>query len=127
MLSNFMKRRRVLKGANLLELTPIKKYEFEINEDELVTILVPKFTNKFLSDNLMPRLKKPHMRVKLDKFGSALWLIIDGNKTVSAVGESLVQKFGEDIQPVEERLSKFITVLYEQRFITFNELKKIGA
>jgi hypothetical protein len=33
-----------------------------------------------------------------------------------------VKKFGDKIQPAEDRIPKFLSLLYEQRYITFKEL-----
>jgi hypothetical protein len=64
--------------------------------------------------------------MKLDEFGSETWLQLNGKQNVSAIGEKLVLKFGEKIEPVEERLTRFLTNLYLQGFISFNEIKAKG-
>jgi len=106
---------------NLWELIPIRKFEFEKSENELVTILIPKFKNKFLVQHLMPRLKYPYIKIKLDEIGSAVWLEIDGKKSVGEIAENLEARFGEKIQPIEERLSKFLTQLKMHQFIDFKK------
>lgn len=110
--------------VNLWELTPVRKFDHEKTENELVTILIPKFTNKFLVQHLMPRLKYPFIKIKLDEIGSAVWLEIDGKKKVGEIAEILQEKFGEKIQPVEERLSKFFTQLKLHHFIDFIKEEK---
>jgi len=110
--------------VNLWELIPIRKFEFEKSENELVTILIPKFTNKFLVQHLMPRLKYPFIKIKLDEIGSAVWNEIDGKKKVGEIADILEKKFGEKIQPIEERLSKFFTQLKLHQFIDFIKEEK---
>ncbi|MCR4418345.1 MAG: PqqD family protein [Ignavibacteria bacterium] len=105
--------------VNLWELIPIRKFDFEKSENNLITILIPKFTNKFLVRHLMPRLKYPFFKVKLDEIGSAVWLEIDGKKKVGEIAQILEEKFGAKIQPIEERLSKFFTQLQFHQFIDF--------
>ncbi len=121
---NFSERRKILKGANYLELTPLRLKKEEISEENLVTILIPKFQNKFAVRFINPNLKSPVIRLKLDELGSAVWLLIDGKRTVDKIGQLLLEKFGNKIEPVNERLTKFLTGLYEQRFITFQEINK---
>lgn len=104
---------------NLYDLIPQKKYNFEVNSENLVTILIPKFSNKFLVQHLMPRLRHPYIKIKLDEIGSAVWLEIDGKKTVGEIASILETKFGEKIQPIEERLSKFFAQLNSHHFIKF--------
>ena len=110
--------------VNLWELIPVRKFEFEKSENELVTILIPKFTNKFLVQHLMPRLKYPFIKIKLDEIGSAVWNEIDGKKKVGEIADILEKKFGEKIQPIEERLSKFFTQLKLHQFIDFIKEEK---
>jgi hypothetical protein len=64
------------------------------------------------------------VKTKFDEFGSQVWLEIDGKKKVQDISISLRQKFGERIEPVEERLTRFLTQLYNYKFVSFNEIKK---
>lgn len=120
---NFFQRRAKLKNANYLEVTPVRVLSEEIDENSLVTLLIPKVTNRIAKKYFEPMLKSPVIKLKLDEIGSASWLAIDGKKKVSEIASELVQKFGDKIDPVEERLTKYLTTLYEQRFITFQEIK----
>jgi hypothetical protein len=121
---NFFERRAILKNANLLELTPITLHKSEISDDGMVNILVPKFKNQLAVKFIVPKLKAPDIKIKLDEFGSETWRNMDGKKNVSLIGDKLVEKFGDRINPVYERLSKFLTMLYEQRMITYREINK---
>lgn len=105
--------------VNLYDLIPKRNFKHEINESNIVTILIPKFSNKFLTEYLMPRLKHPYIKIILDEIGSALWLEIDGQKNVGEIVRILEEKFGEKIQPVDERISKFFSQLSAYKFITF--------
>ena len=120
---NFFQRRSKLKGANYLELRPIRNMKEEVDSDNLVTVLIPKFTHSFAKKYFEPILKSPVIKLKLDELGSASWLAIDGKKNVYEIGNELIEKFGDKIQPVEQRLTKYLTQLYEHRLITFEELK----
>jgi hypothetical protein len=120
---NFFQRRKILKNANYLDLTPVCAKKHLIGDDEKVTVIIPKFTNKFVVEKIVPKLKHPDMKLNLDEIGSAVWLLIDGKKKVKEIALELSQKFGDKIQPVDERLTKFLTQLYEQRLITFDEIK----
>ncbi len=120
---NFFQRRNILKKANYLELTPVKTVTEEIDDLKNVTLLIPKVTSRLGKKYFEPMLKSKNIKLKLDELGSAAWLAIDGNKKVSNIASELFQSFGEKIKPVEERLTKYLTVLYEQRLITFQEIK----
>jgi hypothetical protein len=120
---SFFKRRKILKGVNYLELTPFRSYEHQIEDNGLVTVLMPKFENKYLKSFFLSKAKSPVIRIKLDEIGSETWLQIDGEKKVETISEILSDKFGDKINPVHERLTSFLTQLYLQRFISFNEIK----
>ena len=119
---SFKERKKILKSANTLELTPIKMYSDEKNEEELITVIVPKFKNKFAVKFISPKLKSDHFKIKLDKFGSAVWLQINGSAKVEKIIINVKDKFGDDLLQEEERITKFIFQLYTQGFISFKEL-----
>ena len=111
-------------GLNYLEMTPECNYGHEKRDDGLINVLVPKFTDPVFGKLLQPRIKKPYIRANMDKFGTATWLLMDGKTNVKLIGEKLVEEFGDEIEPVYDRLTTFLTNLYKNGFITFNELKK---
>ncbi|HOI29962.1 MAG TPA: PqqD family protein [Melioribacteraceae bacterium] len=119
---SFSQRRRILKNANYLDLRPLRLHKDEIGEDNIVTILIPKFKNRIALKYIVPKLKSPEIKLKLDEIGSQTWLLLDGKKTVREISSILLNKFGEKIEPVNQRLTKFLTGLYEQRLITFQEI-----
>lgn len=119
----FFERRKILKAKSLLELTPFRKIEHKFEADNLVTLLYPKFKNPKVSKYMLGN-KSPFIHFKLDEIGSASWLLIDGEKNVEKIAAELVEKFGDKIQPVHDRLGKFLTQLYSNKYISFKELLK---
>ncbi len=99
-------------------MTPIKNLDYKIDGGEIVTILLPRFKNKIISQ----RLKNPFVNIKLDQIGSSVWLEIDGKKNVENIIKILDEKFGPKIQPSTERVIKFLTQLHNQDFIKFKEI-----
>lgn len=118
----FKERKKILKNVNTLDLTPIKLHTEEIDEKELVTVIVPKFRNEIAKKFIVPKLKSADFRINLDKFGSAVWVNMDGNKKVYEIINNVTKKFGNEIQQAEERVTKFIFQLYDQKLISFTEL-----
>jgi len=74
--------------------------------------------------SLIPKNKPKNINIHFDELGSEVWLAIDGNKNVQTIIREMDDKIGEKIQPSQDRISKFITQLYNHRFIYFKELKK---
>ncbi|HMU41753.1 MAG TPA: PqqD family protein [Ignavibacteriaceae bacterium] len=119
---SFKERKKILKSTNTLDLTPIRLHSQEEDADGMVTVIIPKFKNKFMVTFLSPKLKSDKFRIKLDKFGSAVWLMIDSKSKVEQIIKELKQKFGEQLAEADERVVKFIFQLYSQGFISFKEI-----
>ncbi len=121
------KKKSELKELNLLELTPYRFYGEETDNEGNVIVLIPKFKNKFLVKHLLPRMKSKNFKLKLDKFGSEVWLLLNGENKVKFIAEELVKKFGDEIQPIYDRLPKFMTMLYTNKLISFKEVERKGV
>lgn len=122
MLLSFKERKKILKSTNTLDLTPIRIYSEEKDNDGIVTVIIPKFKNKFMVTFISPKLKSDQFRIKLDKFGSSVWLMMNGKIKVDKIIKELKQKFDDELQEADERVVKFIFQLYEQGFISFKEI-----
>lgn len=116
----FRKKKSEFDGFNLLDLKPIRMFEFEEGPTANVTLLIPKFRDKILGKYLQPIIKKKYYRVKLDTLGSFVWTQCDGRTTVNEIAERLRQKFGAEAEPAVDRVAKFIQHLYRGDCITFN-------
>jgi hypothetical protein len=119
---NFFQRRKLLKRANYLELTPVRVAQHETAPDGEVIIVVPKFKREFWREFVLSRKRLPNYRIRLDELGAATWLEVDGIKKVGEICSVLSVKLGEKIHPAEERVTKYLTILYDQRYISFREL-----
>ena len=113
--------------ANLLDMIATRNREWEQTEDGRVIILQPKFTNKWLVAWLIPRMRRPHFRIKLDEFGSWVWLECNGRRTVEEIATSLQAKFGEKTEPVYERLGQFINKLAHYKFLLVDQSQQSGS
>lgn len=121
----FAERRKILKEKNFLELRPSPLYESSIDDKKNVTILIPKFKKKLFIKFINPLLKSPDIKLKLDELGSAVWILMNGKNTVEDISLILQNQFGKSEESIEERLLKFLTELYIQKLITFEEIKGV--
>jgi len=119
-------RKKIDTTINYLELTPVRNYDHVIEDSGLISVLVPKFDIKWLDKIMSNIIKSRFFKAKLDEFGTETWLEMDGNKSVHLISEHLSRKFGEKINPVDERLTKFLSELYKYNFITFKEINLKG-
>jgi hypothetical protein len=120
---NFYKRRKILKKLNYLEATPFRKCNFDTNEKGIVILIIPKFKNEKFNKWFLPS-RKRYFNISLDEVGSVIWKQIDGKTKVYEVCNKSVIVLGDKIQPVEQRITKFLTMLYDARYISFQEIEE---
>ena len=119
---NLFPNKNKLKGINYLELTPFTINEFE-EENGIATILIKKFNSKIMQA-FLPRNKTNYIKIHLDKPGSVVWLNIDGKKNVAEIIEAISLNMGDQLPQTEQRVTTFLTQLFQQKFIGFKELEK---
>ena len=122
---NFFQRRKILKRANYLDLTPLRQMKFEILDNGKVDILLPRFSHPVWKRALQPHWKQEFIRIHLDEMGSAIWLQVDGAIHVNELCSRLQATHPEKLHPPEEtekRVTDFLSMLYQQRYITFREI-----
>ena len=90
---------------------------WEDGREGTAVLLVPRFRKGLLAKWLMPKLSRPHMRVKLDEIGSFAWRMMDGTTSFEQIAASMKDEFGSRVEPAEERLMKFLTILHQDRFV----------
>jgi hypothetical protein len=123
---NFFQRRRIFKKANFLDLRPVRVLGHETREDGGISLLMPRFKNRINSALFQPNSKGKTINIKLDRFGGHTWLLIDGDSNVSAICERLQMQFPDELKSIEEteeRVTRFLSFLYQQRYITFREIE----
>ncbi len=109
--------------TNLLDRVPCHaaNLEWQTEDDGMVTLLVK---NTGLFNRIAQKLfkKPPVSYVHLDEQGSVVWPLIDGKKTVFAIGEHLKEQLGEAAEPLYERLAQFLNILKSYDFITWADI-----
>lgn len=64
--------------------------------------------------------KRPNVTdMTLDEMGSMVWKLIDGKKNVYEIGQDVKRKFGENCEPLYERLILFLRYLVRRGWINF--------
>jgi len=110
------------KKENYLEKIPVRKESIGWNTDEdgIVTLEIE---NKGIANKIAQKLlKKPKVSyIHLDKFGSFVWTVIDGERDILTLGEAVDEKFSEEAHPLYERLAKYFQILQSYGFIEFKK------
>ena len=104
---------------NLLDLVPVRTISWTRDDEGRAVLLKPKYRHPFLVKYLVPLLKRPNYRIKLDDVGSFLWTRCDGRTAVGAMGRELSAEFGEAVEPLNERLALFLQSLERHGFIAY--------
>jgi len=120
----YFARRRILKNANFLDLSPLALFGHELDTQGNVVILIPRFQGFLFSRILQPRLKNPYIKLELDDLGTATWLMLNGKTSVRNICSTLRQQKGSAAEPVEDRVTRFLSQLYAQKLIVFTEILK---
>lgn len=107
------------KEDNFLLYIPKKKHEnWETRKGKVYLIFkhdkVPEKVLRWL-------VKKPYVSdVELDELGSAVWTLIDGERSVYDIGQELLKIFGEKCEPIYDRLIMYIRYLNKKGWISFD-------
>ncbi|BBF42183.1 hypothetical protein lbkm_0865 [Lachnospiraceae bacterium KM106-2] len=105
---------------NFLDYVPVKNelYLDHINEKGLVVVRVPK-TGFF--DVLAQKLAKtPKVSyITLDEYGSFIWQFIDGEMSIHDISIQVKEHYGDQAEPLYDRLVKFFQILKEHKFVSF--------
>jgi hypothetical protein len=103
--------------VNILDLVPKKTMKWK--RGDKVSIVVPRARN-ILGKHFIDALGlKATYKIKLDEYGSAVWKLCDGKRTVVQIGDELEKRFGKKVEPLYERLAVFIGVLKREGLIDF--------
>lgn len=102
---------------NYLDLVPVKNpsIEYETDSENIVTVLIEwgGFYHK-IAQKIFHRPKVSE--IKLDNYGSFVWLTIDDQKDVHQLSKDLDQKF-PNMEKSVSRLIKFLEIMRDHNLI----------
>lgn len=109
--------------VNFLDFIPVKnpKQEFKEDADGRIVMCIER---KTLYDRIARLLRKKTPKFSyytLDALGSFVWRQIDGVRDVHEIGKLVKIEFGEDAEPLYERLSQFVQILEMNRFVEYRK------
>ncbi len=113
-------------SRNLFEMTPCRVHELTTASDGKVRVLVPRYGTTKLGLWMARYVGKQHIPVKLDDVGSAVWKACDGSTTVGEIARRVSDQFGEEVLPIETRMSRFFTEMERGRMIGWSCLSPPG-
>lgn len=111
---------------NYLDYIPKHNMLFPYRENENGNIEITRKNRGLFNRIAQIFFRRPKTsRIELDTFGSFIWKQIDGEKDVYQIGKLVKDKFGQEAEPLYERLTEFLHILRSNDFILYvNRLKK---
>ena len=109
------------KMQRILTAYPVRQpVEWERDGDKVV-LIYPKDFTKF-ETWMHKRIGGPELiRRPLDEVGSKIWLMCDGKHTVQDICTTLDAIYREEIEPVLDRVTKYLEVLLRSNLVRLSE------
>ena len=105
-------------SENYLKRCPIRPEGIKWSVDEEGKVTLDIENTGFFNRVAQKLFKKPKVsHVHLDKLGSFVWPLIDGEKDIIALGVLVKERFGEEAEPLYERLAKYFQILESYSFV----------
>lgn len=107
------------KEQNYLDFIPVKNPEIPWKEENGTVVLdiVHRGPAAKIAQIAFNRPRVSH--ISMEKFGSFIWKQIDGTNTIYEIGQKVKENFGEEAEPLYERLAVFFRTLQENKYIKF--------
>jgi hypothetical protein len=115
------KRENPLAGRDMMQLVPAPLVEHQVGDDDLVTLLVPRFRSGLTRRWLQPRLPegRRYVHVALEARGSVLWREMDGERRVHALVAAFEAAFPDDNDDSIDRVCRWLMAMYSNDFVQF--------
>lgn len=124
---NRRERKQALEQVNVLDLYPERCASW-VEKEGRVVIERPKPVRKspgalfeWLSFYLSMRW------IRLDEPGSETWRLLDGSRTVSDVAAALQERFGDEVEPAEERVGHLVRLFHQEDLVTYPGWDETGT
>lgn len=105
-------------GSNLLELAPLRAASWS-EDDGRVVVEIPAPSRPWRAPLAWLSSKMSSKRVRLDEVGSLAWTLLDGRRTVGDVAAVLRERFGDRVEPAEERLGILLLSLHRGGLVRY--------
>ena len=106
---------------NFLDYIPVKNIDWKQDEEGTVYLIKERTKNKLLKKLIDWFKRDQYFYIHLDHLGTAAWLAIDGKRTVARISQLMKERFGEDLEQAEQRVSHFMGMMKRNDFIELLE------
>ncbi|ASJ06331.1 PqqD family protein [Thermococcus pacificus] len=106
-----------------LNLIPVCNEKVQLRKIEGKYYLLVPMESKL--DFLARKLHGDYRRIELDEVGAYIWELCDGRRTIGEIGKALKARFGEEVEPLYERLVTFLLELRKRYLVEFKRADDI--
>ncbi len=104
---------------NLLDVVPFRSTHITTDWDgDCIVISFPRFKYEWMKKFMTPKGLSSDIKVKLEGHGTAVWQLIDGERTVGDIIKELAEHFKEEAN-YESRVTTYIAQLQKDGFIIY--------
>ena len=103
-------------GSNLLQLVPVRTASWSEDAGRVVVEVPIPSPPWFLA---WMKSKASSRRLRLDEVGSLAWTLLDGRRTVGEAAAVLRQRFGDRVEPAEERFGTLLQSLHRGGLVVY--------
>lgn len=109
---------------NYLDLIPERSSALTWSSDEEGMIVLEVENTGAFNRVAQKLFKKPKVtKVHMEKYGSFLWPLIDGEKTVMELADLQKEEFGDEVEPLYPRVVKYMQIMESYHFIRFKNMQ----
>ncbi|BDC94713.1 Coenzyme PQQ synthesis protein D (PqqD) [Treponema bryantii] len=106
-------------SANYMDIVFIKNADIQWRVKENGIVEVDMVNKGFFNSIAQKFFHRPRVsHIALDKYGTTLWLALDGTATVNDVLEKMKEAFPEEQDKMLNRVVQFLTTLESWKFIS---------
>ena len=103
----------VIEGENIIKSSVNSKfYKLADRKYLIIDRVIESSDSSFLTSN--------YLMIHLDKMGSFVWTLMDGEKDIVAIRVLVKEHFGDEAEPLYERLARYFQILDSYSFVVLN-------
>ncbi len=119
-----MKKRKIIIPLNYLDRIPIRPATLQWKTDKQGVVTLEVENTGWVNWIAQKCFGRPRISyIHLDKLGSFVWPLIDGERDITALGKLVEAEFGEEAHPLYERLARYFQILDSYHFVAWVDQK----
>lgn len=118
-------KKKIVIQRNYLEKIPMRPDHIQWTADDSGTVTLSIENTGWANRIAQALFRRPKTSyVHLDKMGSFIWPLLDGEKDIIALGKLVNAHFGEEAHPLYERLARYFQIMDSYGFVQWKSCEK---